>query len=125
GLTAGRAADADPHAVEVARAEVLAHRLEAVVAVVSPTKLDPQPGGVQVEFVVDRDDVIRLDLVERGHGLHGHAGQVHVGGGPDEHQLDVVGPGEHHRRDLGLLPGVQGKAGAVAVGKIRYGPVSD
>src|SRR6478735_4739006 len=77
-LATRRAADADPHPVEVAGAERGAHRAQAVVAVVAATELDAHGVEGDVELVVDRDDPLRRHLVERGELLDRPTQLVHV-----------------------------------------------
>src|SRR5665811_27426 len=78
-LPTRRAADADPHAVIVTGPERLANRTEPVVAVVAATELDAQGTEIDVEFVVDGDDVGRLDAIETRDLRHRAARFVHVG----------------------------------------------
>ncbi len=84
-LPAGRPADAGPDPVEVAGAERGAHRPQPVVAVVAAAELDPQRAERDVELVVDGDDPLGRDLVERGQRLDRAAGLVHVAARPREH----------------------------------------
>ena len=72
-------ADAQAQAVEVGAAEAGLNVFEAVVAAVAAAEFEFDAAGLEVELVVDNEDFLRLDFIKRGNGLHGLAGEVHIG----------------------------------------------
>src|SRR3954451_13459596 len=78
-LPSGRAADADPHPVEVTGSQRPAQRLQAVVAVVAAAGLHPQGAERKVELVVHDDPVVRRGLEEVPQRTDGTTGLIHVG----------------------------------------------
>ena len=71
-------ADADAQAQELGRAEVLRDGAQAVVTGEPAAATGLEPPGLEIALVVDDEDRVRLELVERGGGLHRAAGLVHV-----------------------------------------------
>ena len=63
-VAAARTADAEPHPQEVARAERVGHRAQAVVALQAAAELGADAVEVDLDVVVDRDHLRRLELEE-------------------------------------------------------------
>ena len=72
-LPAGRSPDAHADAEELRRAQGALQGLQPVVTARAAAELDPKGAGGDVEFVVDRDQVLGLDVL-----LLGHAGDTRV-----------------------------------------------
>ena len=107
-------ADADAKAPEVGRPELGGDALEAVVAGVATSFLELHRAREKIELVVNDEDLLGLDLVVGGHGLHGDARAVHEGGGlqkPHFFALDAHAGGFPRK-----LP-VFGEAAAVLFGE--------
>ena len=82
-----RMADAEAHAGEVLGTEAGVDRAQAVVPRRAAAVLHPHPGGGEVEFVVEDEDVLGRNFMKAG-GL-GHRrppGLVHVGLRRQEHR---------------------------------------
>ena len=77
-VAALRAADSDPQAEKVLRAEHLRDRAQAVVAGQAAAVLQLEPPEVEVAFVVDDEHVLRRELEERRRRPDRAAGVVHV-----------------------------------------------
>src|SRR5690606_39121016 len=74
-----RMADADPQPVEPAVAEQAHGVAQAVLAAVAAVELQPCNAGRQVEFVVRKQRLLRLDLPEPHRRQHRLAAEVHEG----------------------------------------------
>src|SRR4051794_5436777 len=72
-------ADTDPHPPEIARAEAGIEAAQPVVAGHSTPELGPHLAGREVQFIVQDDDVLRLELEEARGLRHRAAARVHVG----------------------------------------------
>lgn len=81
-----RMADPDPHA-GIGRAHVRVDRAQAVVTGMPTANLHPHAEGRQVEFVMQNDEIGRIDLEEGRGRPHRIARQVHVGFGLEQHDL--------------------------------------
>ena len=76
-LASGRAADSDAHAHEIGARDGSGDVANAVVAPVAPARLELDRVEGDVEFVVQHDQVRRVELVEAQQRRDGAARQVH------------------------------------------------
>ena len=108
-LAAGRAADAEAHPQVVLAAERGARRAQAVVAALAAAALEPQVAIGQVDVVVDDDEPLERDLVERGDRIHRAARLVHERARLGEHdrharRADLRATSQRLRWDLNEPP---------------------
>ena len=123
-----RAAHADAQARVVARAQVLAEGLQAVMAALAPADLEAQRVRGQVHVVVDDEDARGLDLVEGGERADRPTGGVHVAvGARENHARSRNATGADTEADIGGVRAraVRGEGRAAARGEHVEGQVPD
>src|SRR5690606_37710838 len=105
-LAPGRA-DAEAHALEVARAELLGDRAQAVVSGHAAAGLDAHLAGREIELVVTDHDVPERQLVKaRGFG-DGVAGVIHEGLRLLQEDLDAAEKAFAHQARKLAAPGTE------------------